>query len=349
MQLTVTRAAAPGRQNLIALMALQAAREFAKGHAVQLSAHHMREILAKAAQNPASVANIEWAGALVQTETVAFYQSVRQSVLGQLIGRAQVVDVKSELAIPGPAAPSQAATFVPEGAATPVISGTLNDSAQIQPGKLAVIAGCSRELLDAGNGTDVLLTSVLSEAIALGTDAALLSSTAATASQPAGLGNGAQTVAGSADIVVDVKGALEKLPAGAVDPVWLAHPSAFVSAQAANIGTVNAGQAYIGGLPAALSPAVDPTALWLVDAQSIVINVGGTVPTFEKSDAATIVFDDAPSAFVDAAGVVSANVRSTFQEYTLLMRAVLPAWWVARDASRVMVISGGTWNAPTTP
>lgn len=342
MQLTA-RAATPGRQNLIAQMLLHAAREFSQGHAVRLNANSMPDLLQKATQSPASVADIAWAGALVQASVVPFFQGVRQSVLGQLIGRAQVVDVKSELAIPGTATPSQAAAFVAEGAPIPLIAGMLNASAEIQPGKLAVIAGCSRELLAAGAGTEALLVAVLNEAVALGTDMVLLSSTAATASQPAGLGHDAVAVAGSADIVADVKAALEKLPANAADPVWLAHPSAFVSAQAANIGTVDAGQAYIGGLPAALSPAVDPTDLWLADAQSIVVNVGGTVPTFEKSDAATIVFDDAPGAIVDAAGVVSASVRSAFQENLTLMRAVLPAWWTVRDASSVIKVTGGTW------
>lgn len=336
MQLQITPT---GRKtNPISTMALASLRQFADRSGGSVARLDGAEIRRKATQSPADTTTPSWAAELVASTVFDFFDAAPASVLGALVPYATKLNVVGAVRMPGHVTPSSAAQFIAERMPIPVVSGTIGTGPTLRTDKLATIVMATRELVDAGAGTDAMLESLLTEAIAMGADLVLLGNGAGSDTQPPGLGNGITPLTGSEDAVADTKAMTEAMPANTVRPVWLMHPSQMIGATAANI--VDGGA--IANAPIVPSPRVPVGDVWLLDAADLLMNAGGTVD-FERTEEAVLNANDAPVAIVDAGGVMAAPVISLYQQGLVGLRAVLPIFWSMRDVSRVIKLTGATW------
>lgn len=335
MQLTATK----GRKtNPISTMLVSTMREFARADSGSVARLDARNI-EKAAQAPADTQTPGWAAELVATQVYAFFQAAPTSVLGALVPYVTKLTVANSIKVPGHVEPSQAAQFVGEALPVPIISGDLSAGNILRINKLGVIAVASREIVEAGAGTDALLEAVLNESIAMGSDAVLLGNGAGSDLQPAGLGSGVTPLTGSSDAVADTKAMVEASPAtGMAAPAWMMHPSQVIGATAANIMT----NGTIAGAPVIASMHVTIGDVWLIDGADIVMNAGGAVE-FQRTEEAVLHTNDAPAAIADGAGAIASPVQSMYQMGLVAVRAILPVHWVVRDATRIIKTTGATW------
>jgi hypothetical protein len=197
-----------------------------------------------------------------------------------------------------------AASFVGEDAPVPVAAVSMTDSSQV-PNKISIILPFSKDLAKASDDRGaVLLERDGSRALAVGEDAALLSSDAAvTGERPAGLHFGLTSFeASGGDTEGDVLALLGSVRQGAaVSPVFITSPQGALSLAGTREGTggnrvfpnVTARGGDILGVPLLVSTG-SPNYLTLLDADALLVTEGGIDIT--ASNIASIQMDSAPSA-----------------------------------------------------
>ena len=291
----------------------------------------------KAATGAATTQQANWARELARTAVLATIQDAASISAGAaIISRSLSLDLGAlaQLSVPSrPLTSNDAAKFLAEGQPIPVrnfnfAAGTL------RPFGLKTITTYSRELAQSSS-IEATVRQTLAESFGLGLDAVMLSSSAASGSQPAGLFQSAPitptTGGGVAAMLGDIEalyGALAQNGAGANVAIVAPLPQAAV---------LRAQLSPLFSWPIFASSTMALKSIGAVDLTSFVSGFGTEVQ-FEVSGATALAMDTAPA---DISG--APLVKSAYQLEMLALRATMFISWTMRVSGHAQLISGVTW------
>jgi hypothetical protein len=296
------------------------------------------EIVLRAAVNPATTANTNWAGPLARvtiSQTVVELASV--SAAGALVAAGMQLnfDRLATIHAPGRLVDSgDAGTWVLEGAPISTRVQRITPGTTLSPSKLIVINAASREQIESSNIEEVS-RALLLESMALALDVAVFGTQAAGAS-PAGIlyavtpqtataGGGLQALEGDIKVLIT---ALVQAGAGRA-PSIICNPI-----QATAIKLLASPKFDVPVWP---SNAIAPGTVIMVEPTSFASAFAPT-PEFEISSHALVQFQDTPTADPMAA----TPTRSLWQGDMTAWRTTLRAAFGMR-APHVAWLSGATW------
>jgi hypothetical protein len=297
-----------------------------------------RMLVQKAAVSPTDTT----AAAAVSRQSVgAFIVSLRPvSAAGRLIADSIriALDGQKSVSLPGVAS-YPTVPFVDEGAPAPVAQMTLN-AAQVGPmNRLAIIATATRELsVHAADAIEVTLGALLREAAARALDAAIFSSTAASATRPPGLLFGLSTLSpatggGVGALAADVSTLIDALVTGGAG----AAPMLFVSpGRAARAKILAAGL----DVPVVPSPTIASTRIIAVDAGAFAWGYSSQ-PDIDVSDQAVLHLEDTAPQAIGVSGSPTLPVRSLWQTDSIAVKVNLRCSWALRAPAAF--IDSPTW------
>ncbi|MGO4506022.1 hypothetical protein AB4Z51_03310 [Bradyrhizobium sp. 2TAF36] len=261
-----------------------------------------------------------------------------RSAIAQLTPLATVVDLSgvSTFSFPLPTN-FAAASFVAEGAPIPVRQGLYQGFAIGPLKKIALLAGLSGELENGSGGTaTTIIGHTIEVAVGQGTDAVLLSASAATPDAPAGLLNGVTPITGSADMTKDLSALISEISSKGIDSasvVFICSPPQALSL------SLTAGPHFThkiieaSGLAAGTVVAIATAGL---------IFAGDGVPQIDTSKQTTLHMADPAAEIAPPGGPISAPTISQFQTDTIALKCTsLICWSVAPGA--VAVLTGASW------
>jgi hypothetical protein len=310
---------------------------------------HITPIILRGASAPAVLTDPAWAGPLAfQAVSAAIEEIVSMSAVGRVMQTAFRVDLgrNASVLVPGRVTnAADAGQWVAEGAPIPVRQ-LLVTGAPLRPRKVACIVAMTRELTEASNIEDVVRM-LLTEAAGLALDAAVFSTSAGTAGQPAGVLNGVTAVAPVAgptgfdacgqDLGNLVKDIAQR--AGGRSAFFIGAP-----AQATAIRFWAGGQFGINPdtetLPVEGSAALADGTVVCIEAPSLAITLAD--PEFEASKMAAVHQEDTAPADIVSGGAAAVPVKSMFQIDATALRMTLRADWAMR-AAHVSYLTGATW------
>jgi hypothetical protein len=294
---------------------------------------HHAWIVAKAASAPASTATAGWAQELVQTALAFLDILIPHSAGAALLTAGLNVSFNGAgtILIPG-IVPGQAG-WVAEGQPIRVIKD-LTSGPTMTPHKIASIAVVSREMIENAN-VEEFIKDALITSCAPALDAVLLSSSAASSAQPAGILVGATTITASSnsspyeamgDDLSALAGAIAAY-SGNGSFAYVAHPTQALRASA-----------YIDlPVPMYMSASV-PVGTVICTALSALASAVEP-PTVETFDQPSVHFDDSVPLPLGTAS----PTKSLMQSDCIGLRIKLPASWVVRNPAAVAVTSGVKW------
>jgi hypothetical protein len=251
--------------------------------------------------------------------------------------------------IPNAPSPANApAIFVTEGAPARIVQAAFNKS-QLGPScKTLVIAAVSNELESATPQTaSAVIAKILSDRTNVGIDKVAFGAAAGSATQPAGLLNGATAVAAtapSASIMVsdaaaiDVGNLFGAIGAAGIDP-----SNAILIGGPATIGRL---MGLVGDLDIdalmTLGFAPGDKSLTAIAPAAVASGYEGP-PVVEIGRDATLHFDDSvPLELVSSPGTVAAPARSLYQDYALAIKVRGSCAWCVQPGG-VATISAVAW------
>jgi hypothetical protein len=293
----------------------------------------------RAATAQAATGTAGWAKELTRTSVLAVVQDAASISAGaSIIGRGLSLDLGSlyQMSVPSrPLTPSDAAQFVGESAPIPVrawnfAAGTLH------PFNLKTITTYTRELSESST-IEAAVRQTLAESFGLGIDARMLSTTAGSASAPAGLFQSPPITGasggGTTAMLTDIKALFNALAAnGAGANVVLVAPLG----EAASLKAQLLGPQW--NYPILASTAMPAATLGAVDVTSFVSGFTSEIG-FEVSKVAALHMDTAP---VDPI-MGGASVKSTMQVDMLALKATMTLSWLMRVAGHAQIATGVTW------
>jgi Phage capsid family len=305
-------------------------------------------LVLRSAQNPATTTTSGWASQLAGTAVGDFVSSLAPLSAGaKLLDAAVRIDLSGINTISFPsrsgAIDSAAVPWIAEGAAIPVGMFTMTSATLGPTHKLAIITAMTRETAEHASG-EVILTQLLRENAALALDASLFSTTAGSASRPAGILNGVTplgaTAGGHDAALTDDLAAL----AAAIAPVtsglaFIANPKQ-ASAIKLRRGTTLATDIPIWStiaLSAGTVIALDPLCL---------VSGLGVEPEITTSAEALLHMETVPLPIATGAqgsGAVATPSQSLFQTDCIAVRLILRATWAWRVSGAVAFLTGATW------
>jgi hypothetical protein len=234
--------------------------------------------------------------------------------------------------------PDDCGGFIAENDPIPVKMMPLS-GVSLTPAKLAVIAVFSDWLAETSNA-DRVIPAIMNEIGLLKYDAELLSSTAASASRPAGLLNSVTpltaTTAGSEAMEKDIAQLVAAIATagGGANVCFIANP-----AQAATL-KLKAGSKF--NYPILASAALASGTIVAVEAGSFVSAVD-PIPEYEISNATAVHMEDASPLPLNNAGVTASPIRSMFQTACSAVKMILTVSWAMRASGHVQVINSCNW------
>jgi Phage capsid family len=297
------------------------------------------DLILRAAQTPTALANTS---ALSQVVVALLDALIPTSAAVDLFQRGVGLNFNgaAQILVPGIALP--AASFVAEGQPIPVRQAPTSPGPTLSPHKLATITALTGEMIRSVNA-ETLVRQTLVESTGPALDAAVFSTSAATASQPAGLLNGITPLTPAAagqsksEILVDD---LQKI-ATALGPV--SGNGGIVL-----IGSPDAAAALKMRLPSNVEwPVLTTNSLAAktvigVAAAAVVSAVQG-VPQIEASPEASIHYDTSPGEIVDIGGVRASPVGSFYQTDTIGLKLKWPLSWGLRDPRGIAYMQNVNW------
>lgn len=234
-----------------------------------------------------------------------------------------------------PAVISEAAGgFIAEGEPIPVVSWDFS-AASLNHKKLGIIGAVSRELAKT-RGSEAEIGRLLRESAALTLDAALFSSSAATATTPAGLFYGVSATApgawGDGDVLETVLTTL----AGAVAPI-AGDQIAFVTspARALQISMRYPNLRY----PVLATSAIADSRIAVVALNALAVAIDPAADLSVSSEA-VLHMSDVPLEIVDDSAAKADPVRSMFQTSVIATRLIIEMDWTLRAAGAVAFVDG---------
>jgi hypothetical protein len=231
--------------------------------------------------------------------------------------------------------------FIVEGNPIPVKVLTLGAGATLTPTPLAVIVVISDVVAESSNAERVI-TQMLGEAVQLKLDAEIFSTTAGSASRPAGLLNGVTpltaTAAGSECMEKDVAQLVAALntAGGGANPVFVCSP-----AQAATL-KLRASPKF--DYPILASGALANGTIVAIEAGSFV-SAFDPAPRIDASNTSALHMEDSsPAQLVSGAGpTVATPIRSLYQTVCTALKLILPCSWGMRATGHVQVVNSVNW------
>jgi hypothetical protein len=294
-------------------------------------------LLLRGAVLPATTTGVGWANTIAATAVADFVSSLATyGAAAQVIAAGVRVDLSgvNTVSVPRRAgAVDVNLAWVGEGQPIPVKQYAL-DGVTLSPKKFAVAVGITREM----SLHETVIESLLREDAAASLDASMFSTTAGSATRPAGLLAGVASLTpaaggGESAMLADLAALAAAVGTGNV--VYVMPPS--VSAVATTLARNDARTVLTTqGMPADSVIALDPRAL---------VSGFGAEPEISVSTEAVVHFEDAspqPIGSVGTPNVVAAPTRSAFQTDTILIRLIMPAAWVLR-APAISWVQGVTW------
>jgi subtilisin family serine protease len=240
----------------------------------------------------------------------------------------------AQISVPSIALP--VADFVGEGAPIPVRQATTSTGPTLTPFKFAVITTLTREMMESANAEE-LVRQVLMESTGPALDAALFSTTAASAIRPAGLLNGIA--------------ALTPAAAGSKDQALVDDLAALATAVAPVAGNGTLALVVPPAQGVAIAPRLAQKLPYnvlisssLASGTVIAVAVNGVVtaaegaPQIDASKQVAIQEQTTPTALL-----TGSPVRSLYQTDSAALRLRWPITWALRDARAVAYMSSVTW------
>lgn len=324
-------------------------------------------VFVRAAVDPAKTTVQGWASELIQTETVAFLETLtdisfypRLAVMGANL---QFGQGRGAIKIPSRAAtPSISGSFVGEGQPIPVRRVGLT-SKTLNPHKMGVITYFTKEMAKYSNPQiEGLLRQFIREDTADTIDTLLTDANAGTTTRPAGLLNGisaltASTAGGWVAITEDIDTLATPFDTARAgrNLVLLMNKR-----EARKLALVPGPDGKIGSLRQVLSDAgITPISsvnipagrLIMIDAADFATAAGDS-PEFDASEQAVIHAEDTSPAQISTAGspnTVAAPVISMFQTASIALRMLLDVTWAMRRDGMVQWIDGADWSYADNP
>lgn len=326
--------------------------------------HEATDVFVRAAVDPAKTTVSGWAAELVQTETVAFLETLRDRSFYPRLAAAgtnlQFGAGRGSIKVPARSAtPSISGSFVAEGAPIPVRRIGVT-SATLTPHKMGVISYFTREMATYSTPQiENLLRQEIRADTADTIDTLLIDSTAGSATRPAGLLYGvtpetASTAGGWSAVIEDVDTLAENFDNTGRNVVLLmsrreARKLTVVPAPAGG-GQIGVPGELFDGITRIVSPNVPAGTLIMLDAADFA-TAAGEQPNFSVSEQAVIHAEDTSPAQISEAGTpnaVAAPVISMFQTDSIAIRMLLDITWAMRRTGQVAYMTGVDWT-PTTP
>jgi HK97 family phage prohead protease/HK97 family phage major capsid protein len=324
--------------------------------------HEATNVFVRAAVDPAKTTVSGWASELIETETVAFLETLREASfyprLAAMGANLQFGPGRGSIKIPSrTATPSISGSFVAEGSPIPVRRLGLT-SISLNPHKMGVISYFTREVAKYSNPQiEGLLRQEIQGDTADTIDTLLTDAASGTSTRPAGLLNGvsaltASTAGGWTAIMEDIDtlaAPFDTAKAGRNLVLLVnrreARRLAFNPGPDDRMGAMRTLLAE-AGITVISSVNVPAGRLIMVDAADFA-TAAGDQPEFEASEQAVIHAEDTSPAQIGTAGspaTVSAPVISMFQTASIALRMLLDVTWAMRRAGMVQWIDGANWK-----
>lgn len=323
--------------------------------------HEMTNVFVRAAVDPAKTTVSGWASELIETETVAFLETLRDiSFFPRLAGMGanlQFGPGRAAIKIPSRSStPSISGSFVAEGAPIPVRRFGLT-STTLSPHKMGVITYFTKEMAKYSNPQiEGMLRTEIRGDTADTIDTLLIDATAGSTTRPAGLLNGvsaltASTAGGWEAIMEDIEtlaAPFDTAKAGR-NLVLLMNKRegrklSFVPGPDKRLGSMR--QLLIDADITPISSVNVPAGrLIMLDAADFAA-AAGDQPEFDASEQAVIHAEDTSPANIGTAGspnTVAAPVISMFQTASIALRMLLDVTWAMRRTGMVQWIDGADW------
>jgi hypothetical protein len=232
------------------------------------------------------------------------------------------------------------ATFIEEAMPIPVGDGSFAGMPLGPVRKVALICALSNELERAsGDVASIIISHCLEIAIGNGLAKVLFSADPASVIAPAGLLNGATTIAGSADMAQDLGALVGSIAAAGIDTESVVFVAAAEQAMAIKLG---AGPLFNYRV---ISTNLAPGTIIAIATVGLAV-AGNGVPVIDVAKHGTLHMS-APASPISAPGVpatIAAPVRSLLQTDAFALRCVARITWAAAPGS-ISVINGATWGS----
>jgi hypothetical protein len=302
-------------------------------------------LVLRAAKNPAMIGTGGWANQLAATAVDDMLVGLAGPCAAAELRRLGMrIDFGNRATTTVPARVVLAADcggFVAEGDPIPVKVLTLAAGATLAPTPLAVIVVISDVVAETSNAERVI-TQMLGEAVRLKLDAEMFSTTAGSASRPAGLLYNVTpitaTTAGSEAQEKDIAALVAALntAGGGANPVFICSP-----AQAA---TLKLRASVKFDYPILASGALANGSTMVVEAGSFV-SAFDPVPQFDVSNATALHLEDTtPAQLTSGTGpTVATPIRSLYQTVCSALKLFMPCSWGMRATGHVQVINSCNW------
>jgi len=316
--------------------------------------------LVKAATDPATTTDAEWAGNLVQQGYDSFLETLYpMTVYGRVGGRKFEFGKARSVIIPARKAGADVSGgFVGEGQPIPVKEDAFVTQT-LTPKKMAVITTFTAEILKSStpNVEQIVRTDIL-EDTAKAIDAAFLDNAAVAGlpnPRPAGLQNATATGAGNinaatgtdiAAIEADLDAAMDRM--GAVElgqsGVIVMNPkiSRHLRRKTNALGQYPLKDGLVDGFTIVTSTNVPDDVVFLIDDRAMSFGTD-FAPQFEVSTQATVVMANPAEPIGNGSAVTALPVRSMFQTDTTALRFKLGMDWSISRLGGVQVITGVAW------
>lgn len=324
--------------------------------------HEATNMFVRAAVDPAKTTVSGWASELIETETVAFLETLRDVSfyprLASMGANLQFGPGRGQIKIPARSStPSISGSFVAEGSPIPVRRFGLT-SATLSPHKMGVISYFTREMAKYSTPQiENLLRQYIREDTADTIDTLLIDTTAGSGTRPAGLlynlaALPASSAGGWAAIMEDIDTLAAPFDAAKAgrNLVLLmnkreARKLAFTPGPDDRLGSMRQILTESGITPIG-SVTVPAGRLIMIDAADFA-TAAGDQPEFDVSEQAVIHAEDTAPAQIGTAGspnTVAAPVVSMFQTASLALRMLLDITWAMRRTGMVQWIDGADWS-----
>lgn len=324
--------------------------------------HEATNVFVRAAVDPAKTTVQGWASELIETDTVAFLETLRDISfyprIAALGANLQFGPGRGAVKIPSRApAPSISGSFVGEGAPIPVRRFGLN-STTLNPHKMGVISYFTKEM-EAYSTPQLegLLRQEIRADTAETIDTLLIDTVAGSTTRPAGLlynlaALTASTSGGWAAIMEDIDTLatpFDTAKAGRSLVLLMnkreARKLAFTPGPDRVLGSMRKILEDSGITPIS-SVNVPAGRLIMIDAADFATSADDQ-PTFDVSEEAVFHAEDTAPAQISAAGApntVAAPVISMFQTASIALRMLLDITWAMRRTGMVQWIDGADWS-----
>jgi HK97 family phage prohead protease/HK97 family phage major capsid protein len=324
--------------------------------------HEATNVFVRAAVDPAKTTVSGWASELIETETVAFLETLRELSfyprLASMGANLQFGPGRGQIKIPARSStPSISGSFVAEGSPIPVRRLGLT-SATLSPHKMGVISYFTKEMAKYSTPQiENLLRQEIRGDTADTIDTLLIDTTAGSTTRPAGLlynlaALTASTAGGWEAIMEDIDtlaAPFDTAKAGRNLVLLMnrreARKLAFVPGPDDKIGSMRQ-VLQDAGITVISSVNVTAGRLVMIDAADFA-TAAGDQPEFDVSEQAVIHAEDTSPAQIGTAGspnTVAAPVISMFQTASIALRMLLDVTWAMRRTGMVQWIDGADWS-----